>query len=130
MPVPSRPFLYGRHPRHRMDFRAGLRLRILASLRKFLEIRRFLLRRLYRSLADFANHDLLWPYKAAASLVFPAQRVMCCSGIDPHVASGREQVSGKQLPLPPGNPEGVSWVVGDRGPGRDSAETTCGRISP
>src|ERR1039458_10048836 len=85
-----------------MDIRSGLRLRVLALFRKLREIRRFLLRRVYRSLAHIANHGILWAYQAAAGCVSTAQPVFCWPGGDTDVASGREQVFEEQLPLPPG----------------------------
>src|ERR1035441_1254683 len=92
-----------------MDIRSGLRLRVLALFRKLREIRRFLLRRVYRSLAHIADHGILWAYQAAAGCVSAAQPVSYWPGGDTHVASGREQIFEEQLPLPPGVPEDA-WV--------------------
>ena len=84
-----------------MDIGGGFYMRILALFGKLLEIRRFLLWRVYRSLPYFADDDLLWAYEAAADDVFAAQLTPCCPGVGADVASGREQVLEEQLPLPP-----------------------------
>ena len=57
MSVSSRSFLHGRRPRRLLDIGDGFRLRVLALFRKLLEIRRFFVWRIHRSLADIADLD-------------------------------------------------------------------------
>ena len=94
-----------------MDIWIGICLWILALFRKLLEIRRFFVWRIYRSLAYIADHDILWAYKTSPGCVLSAISVSCRAGIGADVASNREQVFEEQLPLQAGIAENVGLTA-------------------
>lgn len=106
MSIPPRPLAYERHTRRSMDIRPGFRIRILALFWKLLEIRRFLLRCIHRSLAYITDHDMLRTHQTASGRVLSAQPFSRWFGFGAHVASNREPILEEQFPLPSSLHEG------------------------
>ena len=101
LPVFARPMGHTRRPRRLLDIWICFCLWILALLRKLLKIRRFLVRSLHRPLANLADTNRTGSYNAYPAYFCPVEFVLYWIDRYPDVEVRREQVPGKQFPLPP-----------------------------
>lgn len=101
LPVFTRPMGHTRCSRCHLDIWICFCLRILALLRKLLQIWRFFLRSLYRPLADLADTDRSGSYETCTVHLCTGELVLHWLDSYPDVEAGREQVPGEQFPLPP-----------------------------